>query len=79
MGTKRDWEGQPLDLNPKDTVMAEAELEPARPILSIFENFRDELDEHHDRRERIIKKSRDITALSKKMYVCTLHYKEEHH
>jgi len=37
--------------------------------LSIFENFRNELDEHHDRRERIIKTSRDITALSKKMYV----------
>jgi predicted translin family RNA/ssDNA-binding protein len=33
---------------------------------SIFENFRNELDEHHDRRERIIKVSRDITALSKK-------------
>lgn len=25
-----------------------------------------ELDDHHDRRERIIKASRDITALSKK-------------
>ena len=37
--------------------------------LPIFETFRDELDEHHDRRERIIKTSRDITALSKKMYV----------
>ncbi|KAJ5212915.1 Translin C-terminal [Penicillium cf. viridicatum] len=69
MGTKRDWEGQPLELNPtdtnKDTIMAEAESAPS--ILSIFENFRDELDEHHDRRERIIKKSRDITALSKKI------------
>ncbi|KAJ5951621.1 Translin C-terminal [Penicillium vulpinum] len=69
MGTKRDWEGQPLELNPQDTIMAEAETEtqPAPSILSIFENFRDELDEHHDRRERIIKKSRDITALSKKI------------
>lgn len=38
------------------------------PFQSIFETFRDELDEHHDRRERIIKASRDITALSKKMY-----------
>ncbi|KUM56531.1 hypothetical protein ACN42_g10680 [Penicillium freii] len=45
--------------------MAEAQSAPS--ILSIFENFRDELDEHHDRRERIIKKSRDITALSKKI------------
>ncbi|KAK1762071.1 Translin family-domain-containing protein [Phialemonium atrogriseum] len=33
----------------------------------MFERFRDELDEHHDRRERIIKASRDITALSKKI------------
>lgn len=41
----------------------------ASATLCIFENFRNELDEHHDRRERIIKTSRDITALSKKMYV----------
>lgn len=42
-------------------------------ILSIFETFRSELDEHYDRRERIVKASRDITALSKKMYVtCVL-------
>ena len=39
------------------------------PFMPMFENFRDELDEHHDRRERIIKASRDITAASKKMYV----------
>ena len=37
------------------------------PFMPIFETFRDELDEHHDRRERIVKASRDITALSKKM------------
>lgn len=37
------------------------------PVMPMFETFRDELDEHHDRRERIIKASRDITALSKKM------------
>ncbi|TLS25346.1 hypothetical protein PpBr36_07577 [Pyricularia pennisetigena] len=33
----------------------------------MFEQFRDELDRHHDRRERIVKASRDITALSKKI------------
>lgn len=33
----------------------------------MFEGFRKELDEHHDRRERIIKASRDITASSKKI------------
>jgi hypothetical protein len=34
---------------------------------TLFEKIRDELDEHHDRRERVVKASRDITALSKKM------------
>ncbi|CZS97767.1 related to translin-associated protein X [Rhynchosporium agropyri] len=37
------------------------------PFMPMFENFRDELDEHHDRREHIIKASRDITAASKKI------------
>ncbi|CAK4030625.1 Translin-associated X [Lecanosticta acicola] len=37
------------------------------PFMSMFERFRAELDEHHDRRERIIKASRDITAASKKI------------
>jgi hypothetical protein len=37
------------------------------PFMPMFEGFRAELDEHHDRRERIIKSSRDITASSKKM------------
>ncbi len=41
----------------------------ASPFMPMFEVFRTELDEHHDRRERIIKASRDITAASKKMYV----------
>jgi hypothetical protein len=37
------------------------------PYLPMFDTFRTELDEHYDRRERIIKASRDITAASKKM------------
>ncbi|KAL8676236.1 MAG: hypothetical protein Q9224_007306 [Gallowayella concinna] len=37
------------------------------PFMPMFEAFRNELDEHQDRRERIIKASRDITALSKKI------------
>ncbi|KAK4694964.1 hypothetical protein P7C71_g2699, partial [Lecanoromycetidae sp. Uapishka_2] len=37
------------------------------PFMSMFEVLRSELDEHHDRRERVIKASRDITALSKKI------------
>lgn len=38
------------------------------PFMPMFEQFRQELDEHHERRERIIKASRDVTAASKKMY-----------
>lgn len=40
----------------------------------MFEGFRNELDEHHDRRERIIKASRDVTAQSKKMFVHLEYY-----
>jgi len=39
---------------------------------SIFAQFRDKLDAHYDRRERLVKISRDITALSKKM-IFSLH------
>ncbi|KAH8120569.1 Translin [Phellopilus nigrolimitatus] len=35
-------------------------------IVHAFDGFRAELDEHNDRRERLIKASRDITILSKK-------------
>ncbi|KIW30132.1 hypothetical protein, variant [Cladophialophora immunda] len=41
--------------------------ETKSPFLPIFEAFRAELDEHHDRREKIIKVSRDVTAQSKKI------------
>jgi hypothetical protein len=44
-----------------------AATKSSSPFMPMFEKFRDKLDEHHDRRERIIKASRDITALSKKM------------
>ena len=39
------------------------------PYIPVFEELRAELDEHHDRRERVIKASRDVTAQSKKMWV----------
>ncbi|KAL9618216.1 MAG: hypothetical protein Q9160_007050 [Pyrenula sp. 1 TL-2023] len=48
-------------------VSANVQDEPPSPYISMFEAFRSELDEHHDRRERIIKASRDITAQSKKI------------
>ncbi len=64
VGVKRDRQGyvkggQNSKAPPKPTVR--------NAYTPMFERFRDELDEHHDRRERIIKASRDITALSKKM------------
>lgn len=66
MGTKRSREGQPLGLHRKpDATMSSTGS--TGTVQSMFETFRDELDEHHDRRERLVKTSRDITALSKKM------------
>ncbi|KAF2823409.1 Translin [Ophiobolus disseminans] len=41
--------------------------QPPSRFSAMFEGFRKELDEHHDRRERTIKASRDITAASKKI------------
>lgn len=57
-GIKHTWDGQDKNVE---------KSKEESPFMPIFDNFRNELDEHHDRRERIIKASRDITALSKKM------------
>ena len=52
----------------KANVMDETKVPPSEsPYIPVFEQFRIELDEHHDRRERTIKASRDVTAQSKKM------------
>ncbi|KAI0094568.1 Translin [Irpex rosettiformis] len=42
-------------------------LKSRTAIVVVFETFRNELDEHNDRRERLIKNSRDVTNLSKKV------------
>lgn len=79
-GTKRTWEGTSVVDTTAAATSASTENqdqgtgqdsmeESSSSTLAIFGTFRDELDEHHDRRERIVKTSRDITALSKKMYV----------
>jgi hypothetical protein len=70
---KRSWEGHQVNNHttkiPADGTDGMAEINSTTGgFQSIFETFRSELDEHHDRRERIVKASRDITALSKKMY-----------
>jgi predicted translin family RNA/ssDNA-binding protein len=41
-------------------------------LNTIFTQIRDKLDAHYDRRERLVKISRDITSLSKKM-IFSLH------
>ena len=51
----------------RDGESNEKKSESSSLYMPMFETFRVELDEHHDRRERIIKASRDITAQSKKM------------
>ncbi|KAK5090571.1 hypothetical protein LTR05_000745 [Lithohypha guttulata] len=46
------------------------------PYLPMFEHFKSEIDTHHDRRERVIKASRDITAYSKKIIFALQRTKE---
>ncbi|KIX00245.1 uncharacterized protein Z518_10384 [Rhinocladiella mackenziei CBS 650.93] len=60
-GTKRTYDGMEID------PYSSSPGENASPFILMFESFRSELDEHHDRRERIIKVSRDVTAQSKKI------------
>lgn len=61
-GTKRDHNG---NARPKQAPVQEA---PPGRFDGMFGTFRAELDEHHDRRDRVIKVSRDVTTQSKKMY-----------
>ncbi|KAJ2778519.1 bifunctional uridylate/adenylate kinase [Coemansia javaensis] len=59
---------------------AEAADEPSprkQAVLEAFGAYRDALDAHHDQRERVIKCSRDITALSKKMIFALLRITQE--
>jgi hypothetical protein len=51
----------------RDGVKVQGNAGADTPYIAMFEAFRIELDEHHDRREKIIKASRDVTASSKKM------------
>ncbi|KAI0023908.1 Translin [Xylariomycetidae sp. FL0641] len=60
-GVKRDHQGKE---KPDWKATKEA---PRNAYTPMFEFFRSELDEHHDRRNKIGKVSRDVTALSKKI------------
>ncbi|TKA32457.1 hypothetical protein B0A50_01565 [Salinomyces thailandicus] len=65
MGVKRSH--AEMSGRPKKQDAPTASDQPQSPFMPIFETFRAELDEHHARREEIIKASRDITAASKKI------------
>ena len=62
-GLKRDRHGKPKKA-PDQSGMVDI---PRNAYTSMFEGFKDDMDEHHNRRERIIKASRDLTATSKNM------------
>ncbi|KAB5578237.1 Translin family-domain-containing protein [Coniochaeta sp. 2T2.1] len=72
-GFKRDYNGEK-----KKSHEGGGHRKPAGPskntvpvvrneYTAMFEKFRDDLDEHHERKEKVVKASRDITALSKKI------------
>ncbi|KAI1454559.1 Translin [Annulohypoxylon moriforme] len=65
MGVKRDHQGREKTDGRADNKTDKAM--PRNAYTSMFESFRSELDEHHDRRMKIGKVSRDVTALSKKI------------
>ncbi|KHN94534.1 translin-associated protein X [Metarhizium album ARSEF 1941] len=64
-GTKRHRDGSVRERPARDRDRDQDG--PRTRFHPMFENFRDDLDEHYDRRERIVKASRDVTAQSKKI------------
>ncbi|EFX02269.1 translin-associated factor [Grosmannia clavigera kw1407] len=52
---------------PARSATSSAPAGPRTAYTPMFERFRDHMDAQQDRRERVVKASRDITALSKKM------------
>lgn len=49
------------------TDVKQASSSTSAQVLEAFAGFRDEIDDYNDRRERLIKSSRDVTSLSKKV------------
>ena len=63
-GVKRDYQGKE---KARDAQQQQPQQHSRNAYTPMFEYFREELDVHHDRRMKIQKVSRDVTALSKKM------------
>lgn len=67
-GFKRDRHGNEKRFNNGSRPAPKPKVAVVRNAYTpMFEQLRDELDAHHDRRDRLGKVSRDITGLSKKM------------
>ena len=67
-GFKRDRHGNEKKFNNGPRPAPKPKVAVVRNAYTpMFEQLRDELDAHHDRRDRLGKVSRDVTGLSKKM------------
>ena len=65
-GRKRRRKNEDNPAMPEETA-AKKPLKDASPILQLFQSFQTELDSRHDKYERIVKCSRDVTIQSKRL------------
>ncbi|KAK3951602.1 TRAX protein [Pseudoneurospora amorphoporcata] len=66
-GFKRDRQGNEKRFNNGPRPAPKPKVAVRNAYTPMFEQLRDELDAHHDRRDRLGKVSRDVTGLSKKI------------
>lgn len=53
--------------NSRDNIQPEVALDLSNPVITQFQKYAIELDDKHDRHERLVKASRDITIESKRI------------
>lgn len=53
--------------NNRDNKQVAADVETDNPTIQLFQTYSKELDDKHDRHERLVKASRDITIESKRI------------
>lgn len=69
---KKQWQGGSKQKRGKQDQSQSAQPTATGPYIDMFQEYRKELDEKHDRHERIVKLSRDCTIHSKRI-IYTLH------
>lgn len=72
MSQKKQWQGGSKQKRGKQDQSQSAQPAATGPYVDMFQEYRKELDEKHDRHERIVKLSRDCTINSKRI-IFTLH------